>query len=97
MHLQERSDDFWELFIEVLFNNIYQDSDVSEDYLKLGGWLNDIEACDATIDEMVCDIAINITTLYQDNENSEQFENNKKWISEVICVAYEEADKKFPS
>ena len=92
-----RSEKFWEKFIEILFNEVYGTTDTANDYLNLGGWLSDIEAADADVDEMASNVAKNISSSYDDPENTDQFENNKNWLLETIEISYVEADKKFPA
>jgi len=46
---------------------------------------------------MASNVAKNISSSYDDPENTDQFENNKNWLLETIEISYVEADKKFPA
>lgn len=68
----------------LLADEIYEQDDLGDDELNINGWLGDIEAGDATIDEM-------LEAICPDEEQRNELKQRIQWIDgfETFDTAYD--------
>jgi len=81
MNLNKFNDQQWDALVESIINELYP-TDPSEDIFNVGGWITDLEAGDATIEEVINGIS---GALNQFNAaESDQAIANENWIGDII-------------
>lgn len=93
MDFSNRNEAFWDAFTQYILDEVYKTDSPSSDYLNIGGWISDIEAGDASIEEMALDVANTVYEIYGHDKVGEAGSSDQIWIMDVIEAAYAEAEK----
>jgi len=84
------SEDQWSRIVDELTVLLYPSGVPDIDYLKLGGWLSDLEAGDVSVDEVVASLAHSYTLANYDSEDVLQEINIGESIVRAIHLALDE-------
>lgn len=88
MNFADRDEAFWETFTFHLMQEVYKTDNPKSDYLNVGGWISDIEAGDASVDEMIAAISNAVYDIHGEVGKISTLAANSVWLAAAIEAAY---------